>query len=308
MNQSHNKKRIGDEIRPNKVLLEISGITGKSYNWFKSSMKVFAVILLTAGLSTSLVMVGGTVSYFSDKEVSVGNYMKAEPLSFNVLVSSTTSVVVDMTSGSNSIVPTLASIEGTDVIQYLVKGSFIGGDLDLCNAINTLGTFPFPLDGNLSTFISSTTTTPGSWTLNFSLNDPTAFSSKSCVINLTYEGWNTELPYGSGFKDTRIVSITFNVANIAPVLKTFSLPQSQNIVTPEIVEEPPALPTPSVEAVTGDSGTPPKDTTPQEPTPETQNNQNNNVPPQDPTPTVVTGPTNETQDLSPIETVETLAQ
>ncbi len=237
MNQLQNKKRIGSEIRrPIKNVTDFSA-SSHNFDWFKSSMKVLAVVIMTVSLSTSLIMVGGTVSYFNDTEISSSNYMKAGPLSFNVKIGGSTSVVVDMTSGSNTIIPDLAPIEGTNGLQYSVRGSFTGGDSNLCNAINTLATFPFPLDGNLSTFISGTSTTPGSWTLDFTLSDPVAFANKSCILNLTYEGWSPNVPYGVGFKDTRMVSITFTVADIAPVLKAFSLPVS-DLVNPPTDETP----------------------------------------------------------------------
>jgi len=308
MKQQINNKRIGNEIRiVPKTVHEIPKEKLKS-NWLIHTLKVFGVIIATAGLSTSLVSVGSTVSFFNDTEISIGNYFRAEPLSFTVNIASSTSAMVDITSGSGGVVPIMLPVDGSAVIQYMVKGNLASGDALLCNAINTLGTFPFPLDGNLATVISGTTTTTGHWTLVFSLPDPTLFSNKSCTVNLVYEGWNAELPYGTGFRDARTVSITFNVGETTPQLQQSQsfvgdapivdaplivVPEEENKPDPKVEEVLPPV-TPVVEV--------PEDTPPP-PVP----NVASPLPIVEPTPEVITGPIVDDANLPPVVTTETPA-
>lgn len=217
-----------------------------STNWFldtvkSSGLKLAIVVAFTFILSVSLSSVGSTVSYFNDLEVSFGNYLKADPLGFKVLINGVNTAQVDLGDGETMFVPEMIPNSDSEPIQYFVTSKITGGDSGLCNSVNVMGTYPFPYDGKVALLSTATSTQVGSWALSFTLPNSENFINSSCTMDLVYKGWNADSNYGSGYSDTQVFSITFYVPNVVQPLKL-----SSPII---ILEEEVATTTPAVDTV-----------------------------------------------------------
>ena len=205
------KKEKGsfDGIRRNSKTKTFDSHQSKS-GMLYSGLKMTVVVSLALVLFTGLSNMGSTMSYFSDIEQSIGNYLRADPLYFTVTMASSTQI--DLSSGEEVIVPVMTSGLDSELAQYFVRAEMTGGDSGLCNAIHVLGTFPFPYDGPILGISTATTTDVGSWTLTTSLAYSSFATSTSCSIDLVYKGWNADAPLGSGYTDSEKISLTFFVS------------------------------------------------------------------------------------------------
>ena len=82
------KKEMGsfDGIRRNSKTKTFDSHQSKS-GMLYSGLKMTGVVSLALVLLLSLSNIGSTMSYFSDVEKSIGNYLQADPLYFTVSVS-----------------------------------------------------------------------------------------------------------------------------------------------------------------------------------------------------------------------------
>ena len=204
------KKEIGsfDGIRRNSKTKTFDSHQSKS-GMLYSGLKMTGVISLALILLVSLSNTGSTMSYFSDVEKSIGNYLRADPLYFTVVASPTQ---IDLSSGEATIIPVMTPGLESELAQYFVRAEMTGGDKELCNSIQVLGTFPFPYDGPILGISTATTTDVGSWTLTASLTTGSIFAtSTSCSVDLVYKGWNADSLPGKGYSDTQKITLMFFV-------------------------------------------------------------------------------------------------
>ncbi|TSC70802.1 MAG: hypothetical protein CEO12_178 [Parcubacteria group bacterium Gr01-1014_46] len=204
------------------------------FQFKKFSLKIASISLVSVLVSFSLSSVGNTISYFNDVEQTIGNFLRADPIGFEVEIDSADSAQVDLSLGEVVVTPIMTPNSDSEPIQYFVKAEMINGDSELCNTIHLFATYPFPYDGGLVSLNTGTTTEVGPWTMALSVPDYTMFSDKSCTVELVYKGWNSGVPFGKGYRDTQKVSITFIVPYIPP-------PVVESLVVPAIVED--VLPT-----------------------------------------------------------------
>lgn len=222
-----NKTKINKEIgsfdgiiRPK--MLNTECLTFQTFSAKKikySGLKMVGVSLIAVFLLVSLSSVGSTMSFFNDVEKSVGNFFQADPVYFTVAMA--TSTQIDMSLGTQVILPVMIPGEDSEPIQYFVTAQMTGGDSVLCDAIHVLGTFPFPYDGPLLGIVTATTTDVGAWTLSFSLASGNTFAtSTSCNVELTYKGWNADSVPGKGYSNTEKISLVFyvNATSSIPVI------------------------------------------------------------------------------------------
>ena len=298
--------------------------TSSDSSWFKNSLRISSLKMIGATLTAWVLLaglgtVGGTVSYYVDRESSAESRLIANQLSFDVQIASSTSIQVDM-DGDKLVVPFMFPLDESGPIQYSVSSEFVSGDSGMCNAIKALGAFPFPYDGNLVGIQTATSTQTGSWALTLSLPNASLFSNTTCVVNLVYKGWNASVPAGEGYSDIQTVSITFNVGDTAPPLRQSLVSEPEYVDAPLIVVPQPE-PVQSTDNVVKEETVVPPAPTPIAPV--VKEEPKNTTPPVEnvvtpaptaptpivePTPEVVTGPTTEDPTLPPIETTETPVQ
>ncbi len=244
-NRIHSRKLVDDiRVRDLSRIPNVEYRTEKNVLYFGLKLTLLTVVVFFVALSFS--SVGSTVSFYRNVEKSIGNFMQADPLSFKVAIENesdgSSSATVDMLSGETILTPIMTPDEASEPIQYFVKSEFTGGDSDLCNSIQVLSTFPFPHNGSLAGLITSTSTSVGAWTLEFSLPDASLFANKSCMMDLVYEGWNATSPYGKGYRDVQKFSITFTVPEVFESNLKISLPETLVETPPEETEEIPSIP------------------------------------------------------------------
>ncbi|MDO8548430.1 MAG: hypothetical protein Q7R71_02045, partial [bacterium] len=169
--------------------------------------KIAALAIVAYALLIGISSVGGTVSYFSDVETSIGNYLRADPLYFSVAPATTT---IEVGGEDALFVPVMTPGEESEPVQYYVASQMTGGDGALCSALSVLTTAPFPYDGPLLGLLTATTTEVGPWALTFGVApDSLAVPGASCTADLIYTGWNADAAPGSGYSDVQKVSLTF---------------------------------------------------------------------------------------------------
>lgn len=177
------------------------------YSGIKISIILIFVFLFALKLST----LGSTIAYYRDSELSTANKFVTSPLSFDVKINGEETAQVDLTSGSVTLTPVMTPHVDSAPIEYWVSAQVVGGDIALCEVIDMVGTFPFPYNNRLNLLQTSTTTTTGAWTNEFSIfGDKTQYANKFCIVDLVYRG-RIEGSSGEGYKDTQTVTITFNV-------------------------------------------------------------------------------------------------
>ncbi len=220
-NQTNKKKqkeiRLVDGIKkPVKSNLFLP--TEETSSLQNNGLKVVFVSVFAILISLSLSSVGNTISYYRDFERTIENLLQTNHLGFDVEVLELSSAQVDLTSGIGDLVPVMTPKENSSPIQYSVKSEYVSGDMGLCNAIQVLSTWPFPESTSLVSVVTDVSTTTGPWSLHFSVPDPSNFSNTTCTMNLVYTGFDENVPFGEGYSDTETFSITFNVAEIAPLV------------------------------------------------------------------------------------------
>lgn len=282
MNLDNNKHKKIDGIFKKVHIAQIANmpIEIPKINFAPKIARLSGAFVLALLVLIGLSRVGGTVSYFSDMEESIGNYFKADPLDFDVEVASSTEATVDLTFGGQVLLPIMSPKPDSSEIQYYVKSDYVSGDLGLCEAVKVFGTFPFPYDDKLLLLKTATTTATGAWSLEISIPDPSIFLNTSCVTDLVYVGWNNGLPEGTGFSHTEKIRLTINIGEI-PSITTFSSARfvESNVVSDEDLAsttEEATTTDPTDESVSDDKPTPPKEEV-VEPVTEDQNDENENV-------------------------------
>ncbi|MFZ2521877.1 MAG: hypothetical protein WAX44_02620 [Minisyncoccia bacterium] len=204
----HNRSKFDGVLLP--TIKNTTENTKKSANTnfggslFISGFRLASVIIVSFGILISVSSVGGTVSYFNDRELSLSNYLRADPIIFSV---SPASSQVDL-SGESSLELIMTPDPTSDPIQYFVSSKKVSGDDLFCNSIHILGTWPFPVDGQFVGLVTETSNTTGSWTLNLSVPEEAKVPNSSCEIELTYFGWNDGVSVSKAFTDTKKVLIT----------------------------------------------------------------------------------------------------
>lgn len=207
-----------------------------------SGTKVFLSFFLVFVLFLTLFRVGGTVSYFTDVEMALSNYLRADPISFQV---SSDKNQIDLSQGDALVTIVMTPDAISDPIQYFVSSNVVEGDLDFCNAVSVSGTWPFPVSGLLTSTITETSIVTGSWTLTINVPEVYRVANKSCLIELTYLGWNAGAELGRSFSDTKKISFTFYIPSDYNLSQPISsAPQSfvqednsQNEITHEVQTE-----------------------------------------------------------------------
>lgn len=180
-----------------------------------SGLKTFGVFCLVLLLAISISTFGSTVAHYRDREVSSLNRFVSPPLSFDVLIDGKDSVEADLTNGEVVLMPVMTPHPDSLPIQYWVSAQVVGGDLGLCDAIDLVGTFPFPYNNRLNLLQTSTTTETGAWTNTFSIFDGAeSHPNTFCTVDLIYRGSQDGTPFGDGYTDIQTVRINFTVGEM----------------------------------------------------------------------------------------------
>lgn len=188
---------------------------------FASGLRLSFTVLATFLFLISLSSVGSTTSLFYDSEQSISNYFRADPISFSV---SPEDSQIDISS-ARSLELIMKPDPNSDPIQYFVSVKKLVGDDSFCNSIKAFGTWPFPTDTNFVGFVSEATNTTGSWTVEFSVPDDKKIPNSSCIIEITYFGWNDNLPLSRSYTDTQKVQVTFFIPSDFSQRVSAPLPQ-----------------------------------------------------------------------------------
>lgn len=201
-----------------------------SYSLVKSGLKLTSAAVFSFLLLMSVSSVGGTVSYFSDSEGAMGNYFRADPISFKV---DTATNQIDL-SEEKKIELVMTPDEVSDPIQYFVSSRVISGNEEFCSRINILGTDPFSVATKLSSLSTDVSTTTGLWTITLNVPDELKVPGYSCQVELNYLGWNAGSELGKSFTDTKKIILLFFIPSTYKSLQVESI--SSEIVTPTIDE------------------------------------------------------------------------
>ena len=189
-------------------------IEQKSTNILYPALNIAAVASLSLMFLVGISTIGGTVSYFSDVEKSIGNFFTADPLYFSVVLATST---IEMSAGDQLVVPEMVPGDTSEPAQYYVRASMLSGNAGLCDAIHVLATAPLPTDAQLAGLQTATTTDTGPWALTLYLAPGSAPAvGSSCTIDLIYTGWNAGAQWGNGYSDIQHVPLTFTY-NPAPL-------------------------------------------------------------------------------------------
>lgn len=203
-------------------------------------VKIISTGTLVMFLFLGITSIGSTVSYYRDNEKSLNNTLNTKSLNFDVLVDGQDEVQVDLTSGEVTLTPILTMGQDSFQMQYWVSAQVVGGDIELCNAIDLLGTFPFPYNNRLNLLQTATTSQTGAWTNTFSIWDGAEnHQNTSCTFDLIYRGSIDGTSSSNGYRDTQVVKITFNVGSVVENTIQASIVTdevSDAQVTPSIVE------------------------------------------------------------------------
>ncbi len=182
-----------------------------------SGLKMFGASIAAIVLFFSFSSIGDTVAYYKNIEKSIGNFLQADPLSFVLVLATSTEesvtsdTMIDLSGLEKKIIPVMTPDSLSEPIQYFVTSKITGGDSALCEAVNVLGTFPFPYDGKLASIYTATTTDTGSWTLSLSVPEESKVPNSLCIIDLVYFGWNADAPFGRGYRDKQKITLTLYI-------------------------------------------------------------------------------------------------
>jgi hypothetical protein len=232
-----------------------------------STHSLAASLLIFASVPAALAFftIGGTSSYFTSAQHSLANVLSAAGLDFTVDADAPRAVALSIDGvgkeEGTSLVPFVASVQGTLPFAYSIHTEMTGGDGAFCDALQLAGeTPPFTYDGPLLALSTATTTNQSPW--NFALylsSDPGVVEGTVCQVDLVYSG---EQEGGGGdYSDEERLSLLITYHETAPLLKTFSIPEES------VVPEPP-LEEPTPDVVTPPTDEPPADTVPTDPLPE----------------------------------------
>ena len=227
----------------------------------KKSNTPFIVSTITLFAATGFILAnpGGTVSYFNDTEISVGNLLNAGSLDFSVALAPNESPNIKLIPGESAItiIPSVTGGSGDFLLAYKVRIEQIGGTSPaLCNAIDLLASStPFTYSNKLMMFSYGTTTSLGPLSLSLSLPSGSDFASTdTCLIDVVYSGWVDGKTEGIEYHDVERVSLSISdppagstpvpevvVPDIVSVMTELELEleleSDEGSTTPEIISE-----------------------------------------------------------------------
>jgi signal peptidase len=198
-------------------------------------LQMLFVLLLPLSTLGALSAVGSTVSYYSDVESVIGNFLKADPLGFDVTLLG--SAQVDMGAGSAFLSPILTPTEDSEPIQYALSAIMTEGDTTLCGLLVVESTSTFMYSGPLLLLSTGMTTTTGALPLRFYLPDGYASNeNSSCFVDLIFTGRNANADLGQGYNLTVHLPIQFFVPGITltPPPATFAEPAVSEAIITEV--------------------------------------------------------------------------
>ncbi len=193
----------------------INDIYPTTFTLIKPSLKLSLTVVASFLLLLSVSSVGGTVSYFSDTESTLSNYLRADPISFKV---ETEADQIDL-SEEKKIDLIMTPDEISDPIQYFVTSKVISGDSEFCAGIGLIGSEPFPVNTTTGSLLTEVSTATGLWTITTQVPDILKIPGKSCEVEFTYLGWSDGSALGKSFTDTRKVTLLFFIPS------TFEVPK-----------------------------------------------------------------------------------
>ncbi len=185
----------------------------EKYSWETAyaTFLMFAVSVLFVGGT------GGTVSYFSDNDLSKANELSAGLLDFSVSPENPNALFIGPESGGGSyVVENFESLVGSFTTRYRVFAQKQSGQNAFCNAIMAEATTtPFVYNGSLLSLSTGDTTTAGAWPLSLSLPDLTGIGHNDiCYVDLVYRGWVDGFFEGQGYMDEERVHLVLRPRTI----------------------------------------------------------------------------------------------
>ncbi len=144
-----------------------------------SGLKMIGVVVLIFALFAGLSSIGGTVSYFSDTETSIGNKLQAGSLGFNNSTTTTPGIAQSLNAIDSNTVENISNkqfsvnieeSEGSLPAVYTVSGLLDPGNPVGCDKLNitaSLGDYNY--DGPFTLFTSTQISEMGEWQFLVSL-------------------------------------------------------------------------------------------------------------------------------------------
>ncbi len=200
---------------------------------FKSLLALLAPAILFVGSASE----GNTVSYYSDIETSVANFLKADPLGFTVRALGSSQL--DMSSGSRFITTVITPNQDSEPIQYSLSTTITGGDMTLCSLLQVESTTTTAYAGSMLLLSTSMSTSTGEIPLLFTLpSGYTALPNTSCFVDFVFVGRNADAQAGEGYSDIKKLSLQFYIpAEILPVAPLLIEPLPETIIASDTPEE-----------------------------------------------------------------------
>ena len=172
------------------------------------SLQIFIALLLPVVAFLGASTVGNTVSYYSDVESTISNFLRADPLGFRLSLLGSSQV--DMSNGAQYVLPIFTPNEDSEPIQYAISSYLSAGDITLCGLLEIEATSTFSYSGPLLLLSTGMSTATGALPIRFAL--PAGYSANentSCFIDLIFVGRNANAGVGEGYSDIQRLSIQF---------------------------------------------------------------------------------------------------
>lgn len=170
---------------------------------------VFALVLVAITFGGSPFVLGSTISFFRDDEVSRNNMFTAASLGFNL---NPGDVSVAITEGETVLVsPKFTPDSGTLPITYRISAEVVGEHTPLCSQLVAVGTTsPLLYTGPLTELVTEPATAIGHGHIGVSLASVDGVApDSSCTVAIVYRGWNADLPENKGYTDEERDTFTF---------------------------------------------------------------------------------------------------
>lgn len=207
-----------------------------------SSIVGFALLVVGAHL------LGSTVSYFSDTEVSSDNQLTAIALDFTASADANNFSITD-TEFTDDDVAVVVSLVGDSVAtRHDVNVEVTSGSATLCDAIVAESITPVSYDGALPLLTANDLTFAGPWTINLALATTDGLSGgESCSVAVVLSAWHFDTETNQGYFDEERIPLTFNYSAPTPVFAPTNAPAALTGSTaePKPIVEP-------VDTVTGE--------------------------------------------------------
>ena len=197
-------------------VLELTKKRAKKRTWrslFLRQSSTLAIVLILCGTSFSYASgaITGTISYFSDNEISQLNQFRAGLLGFRVDAEGTGYDFTDEQTGGALIISKPTPLTGSFPSEYMITVEQTGGSSAFCNALHLIATTtPFSYEGSLLSFGTTTTTTDP---LQFGVllpNSDGIATGDTCNVDLVYRSWSLGGSQGSGYTDENRIPLTFS--------------------------------------------------------------------------------------------------